>query len=114
MNTLSLKLVISYTIFYIIFRLQNLIKHWAGRVHNIYEKEKEKDRKQDIIQSNNKFDVNENENQCLFFDLTALENEIFKKFDRKGVEIFLELFDKKYDEVREFKFIYIKVYFTSF
>ena len=94
--------------FYLIFRLQNLIKNWADRVHNIYEKEKEKDRKQDIIQSNNKCDVNKNGNQYLLFDLTLLENEIFKKFDEKGIEIFLELFDKKYDKVREAKFVYIK------
>ena len=103
MNTLSLNSEISYTMLYLIFRLQNLIKNWADRVHNVYEKEKEKDSNQDITESNDKCDVNENENPCLFFDLTLLENEIFKKFYVKGVESFLELFDRKYDKVREFK-----------
>jgi hypothetical protein len=80
-----------------------LIKFWAGRIEEFYDTEKEKGKKRDLVSDSNKsrnqFDSIDGDNQFLFLDLTSLEIEVLKNFEQKGVQAFLELFDKKYDKV---------------
>ena len=83
--------------------MQNLIKFWAGRIEEFYDTEKEKEKKRDLFsdstKSSNQLDLVDADNHFLFLDLSSLEIEVVKNFEQKGVQAFLELFDKKYDKV---------------
>ena len=52
------------------------------------------------MQSSNKIDIFDGDNQFLLLDLASLEEEILQKYDEKGIQVFLELFDRKYEKVR--------------
>ena len=86
--------------------MQNFIKFWAGRIEEFYDAEKEKGKKRDLVSdsniSSNQLNLVDGDNQFLFLDLSSLEIEVLKSFEQKGVQAFLELFDKKYDKVRSF------------
>ena len=83
--------------------MQNLIKFWAGRIEEFYNTEKEKGKKSFLVshsnKSSNKLNLVDADNHFLFLDLSSLEIAVLKSFEQKGVQAFLELFDKKYDKV---------------
>lgn len=81
--------------------MQNLIKFWAGRIEEFYNTEKEngKGKERNLDSDYSQLHLIDDDNQFLFLDLSSLEIEVLKNFEKKGVQAFLELFDKKYDTV---------------